>query len=118
MANSVVDLTDVTTVTIANGASLSGALNLGGMFPGAFVIPAEFDGAAITFQGSIDDANFFNLYDATGTEVNYTVSASRCVVPNLGQFYGLSSIKVRAGTAGAASNQTGDTVIGIGLVPR
>lgn len=118
MANSFVDNGDVVDVTIANGESLSGAVNLGGMFPGAFALPAELDGTALTFQGSVDDVTFYNLYDTTGTEVNYTVAASRLLIPNMSHFYGLSSLKVRAGTAGAATNQTGATVIKIGLTPK
>ncbi len=114
----VADISEALSVTIANGESLSSAINLGGMFPAKIAVPAEFDGTAMTFQGSVDDATFYNLYDTTGTEVSYTVAASRLVTPVMGDFYGLSSIKIRAGTSGAATNQTGATVIKIGLIGR
>lgn len=111
----VVRMAEVATATIANGESLSGAVQLGGMYLSKIALPAEFDGTAITFQGSLDGSTFYNLYTNAGTEVNYPASASRVIVPEFMDFLGLHSIKVRAGTAGAATNQTGATVVSIGL---
>jgi len=106
-------LTEGLSATIASGASLSGAVAISYLVPVTFVIPAEFDGTAITFQGSVDGTNYFNLYDEAGTEINFPASASRIIkITNLSYFYGLEYIKVRAGTAASATNQTTtDTVL-------
>lgn len=113
-----VDDGEVVSATIANGASLSDAVNLGGMLLARIDVPAEFDGTALTFQGSVDDVTFYNIYDKSGTELNYTVAASRDVrIDSIFDFWGLSSIKIRAGTAGAPSNQTGATVLKLSLKP-
>jgi len=106
-------LTEGLSATIASGASLSGAVAISYLVPVTIVVPAEFDGTAITFQGSLDGTTFYNLYDEAGTEINFPASASRIIkVTNLAYFYGLEYIKVRAGTAASATNQTTtDTVL-------
>ena len=107
------NMTKAYTVTVANGASLSGS---SGLFDGAsralsVATDAAWDTAAITFQGSYDGTNFFNLYKE-GTE--YTIAgvlASTINTIDLSVFMGLRAVKVRSGTSGAAVNQTGDSVV-------
>lgn len=99
---------------ILTGASLSAAFNIpSGYFPCKIELPAAFDGTALTFQGSVDGTTFFDMYWDDGTEVKYTVAHSRLIVAKLQDFIGLKAFKVRAGTAAAATNQTGDTAINI-----
>lgn len=99
--------------TIASGASLSHAVDLGdGKFNG-ISIPAGWAEAAtaITFQVSADGTTWQNLYDDEGHETSATVAASRNI--------GLSSIaldlapwrwiKIRSGTAASAVNQAGNS---------
>ena len=107
------EITEGLSATIASGASLSGAISLSYLTVVSILIPAEFDGSAITFQGSVDGTNYFNLYDETETEVNFPVSASRLVkVTNVNYFFGLEYLKIRAGTAASPTNQsTTDTVL-------
>lgn len=96
---------------IANGASLSDAVDLINYDFVALMIPA-IDGTAITFQSSEDGVTYNNVHDSAGTEVSYTVASNRYVLVNtahLGQFGRF--IKVRTGSAGTPTNQTAARVI-------
>jgi hypothetical protein len=97
--------------TIANGASLSGAVNLGNGGLAAIVMPSAWTAAVLTFQGSSDGTNFYNLYDDTGSEITATVSTSRIVALQPSLFAGLRYVKVRSGTSGAAVNQGGERAL-------
>lgn len=96
-------------VTIAAGASLSSAANLGDKILCAILIPAAWTAAAITFQVSDDGGlTWFELYDAAGNEE--TVLAAN--VPAGGRIYLDSSdfgsvdfVKIRSGTLAAPVNQ-------------
>ena len=100
------------TGTITSGASLSGAIELRTMgTPVALQTDAAWDTNAITFQGSYDGVVYTNLRNM-GVEVSIPgVVASSLEGLDLQQFLGLRFIKVRSGTAAAAVNQVGDTVI-------
>jgi hypothetical protein len=101
------------TVTIANGASLSGA---GVILPDhgrlvGIITDAEWDTNAVTFQACVDGTNFFNLYDE-GTEYSLAgVVASTYNRVDMNVFLGVRQVKVRSGTAAAAVNQVGATTI-------
>jgi len=107
------------TVTIANGASLSGALNIGARDLFGLIMPSAWTSAAITFQGSFDGTNYFNLYDDAGNEISFTVAASRYVViSSPAKFFGLKKLKIRSGTSGSAVNQAAERVIGVIVIPE
>lgn len=60
------------TVTIANGQSLSSAVDLRQHLdevPVALRMPSAWDAADLTFQGSEDGTNFANLYLSAGSEL-------------------------------------------------
>lgn len=93
------------TGTIANGASLSGTITLTGEVVG-ILMPAAWTAASLTFRGSTDGTNFFDLYDDLGQEVTMPTAASRFLgVANNGPFRGLRSLQVRSGTAATPVNQ-------------
>ena len=104
--------------TIANGAALSGAVDLGSVIPGneivGLVMPIAWTAAAMTFQGSADGTNFYDLYNDAGTELNFTVGASQAIGLRqdaraiLGRW---RHIKVRSGTTGTPMNQGAERVI-------
>jgi len=100
------------TGTITSGASLSGAIELRTMgTPVALQTDAAWDTNAITFQGSYDGVVYTNLRNM-GAEVSIPgVVASALEGLDLHEFLGLRYLKVRSGTAAAAVNQVGDTVI-------
>jgi hypothetical protein len=106
-----------TTVTVANGASLSGAASLKELKVLAFVTDAAWDTNAVTFQGSFDGTNFFNLWNDSAEYSIAAVPASTLVAINPVNFMGLHSVKVRSGTSAAAVNQVGATVVTLIVSP-
>lgn len=109
----------VTSATIANGASLSGAVDLRPYgSPARLVIPAAWTTANITVQTSYDGVNFNDLYDSLGTEYTVTVGgASRSVMLPLADFIGVEWIKLRSGTTGTPVAQGAARTINIVCVP-
>jgi hypothetical protein len=90
---------------IAQGASLSGAVYVGDKIPFAIQMPADWDAAGLTFQGSRDGSTFQNVYDGSGNELTKTAAASRQVNLDPIELAGYLWIKIRSGTAGLAVNQ-------------
>lgn len=104
------------TVTIANGASLSGAAVFvnGVTSLVGIVIPAAWTAAALTFQASADGTTYGDLYNTAGTEVTIpssAVAASRYIALDPSDFAGIAYLKVRSGTSAAAVNQTADRTL-------
>jgi hypothetical protein len=93
------------TVTIANGQSLSGAINLGAHILCAIVIPAAWTAAALSFQVSDDlGLTWQDMYDSTGTEVTIPLAAAvagQRISINTALFAGADFLKIRSGTGGA-----------------
>lgn len=103
----------VETATIANGASLSGAIATNGLTPVRLQTPAGMEGTALTFQVSLDGVTYTNFYDQYGVEVNYTVAASYTVDLPASTWKYVRFFKIRTGTAGTPSAQTGAAAIGV-----
>lgn len=104
--------------TIADGASLSGAIDVLGWEVVSIEQAASCEGTKFSFQGSLDGVTFVDLYDETGTEISVTKSATLAQILYLKQdirLRGFSQIKIRSGLTGAATNQTGDASILVGL---
>lgn len=101
------------TATIASGASLSGAVDLGIVNPGnkmiGIIMPAAWTAASMTFQTSETlDGTYTDLYDDGGTELSFTVGASRSIGLRRDQSDVLGRwrfIQVRSGTSGTPVNQ-------------
>lgn len=98
--------------TIANGASLSGAVDLGIKDSGhkvvGIVMPAAWTAANLTFQASSDNSTFNDLYDDNGTELNINAAQARAIGLRKDQSDVLGRwrfIKVRSGTTGTPVNQ-------------
>jgi len=105
--------------TIANGASVSGIVDLTTlrMF-GLLMDPTAWTAAAITFLGSTDGVNFYSVYDSTGAEVNWTVAAQTYVIAaNPAEFLGIRYLQVRSGTSASPVNQGAARVVKIIGVP-
>jgi len=107
------------TVTIANGASLSGEADLGGGRLVAVQIPPAWTAADITFAASSASGGTFGpVRDGAGTVLTLTGFAVNEVVylsPN--DTAGIRYIKVRSGTAGVPVNQGADRVITLFVRP-
>lgn len=107
----------VTSVTIANGASVSGEIDLSKTCLIGLVMPAAWTTAAVTIEVSVDGgATYTGLaYDDTGTQCNSIAS------PVAGSAYALSlsgllpygTARIRSGTTATPVNQGADRTIQI-----
>jgi hypothetical protein len=102
---------------INSGTSLSAAIDMGRSVLSAAVLPAAWDAAVLSFQGSADGTTYVDLFDVT-TERTMTMAGV------LGKGVTLDSaiwspwryLKLRSGTTGTPVNQTANrafTLIGV-----
>lgn len=105
-------LTKGGSVTIANNASLSGAMSLGeGGIVGIYM-PADWTAASLTFAAALSEDGTFNpVYDQDGTELTVAADADRYIVLNPADFAGIRFMKIRSGTSGSAVTQGGARVL-------
>jgi hypothetical protein len=68
-------------------------------------MPSAWTAAVLTFQGSSDGTNFYNIYDENGSEVYAVVDISQRVHINKIELSELKAIKLRSGLSGSAVNQ-------------
>jgi len=101
------------TATIANGASLSGAVNLDERTPVALLMPAAWTAASITFQASLDGTTYYDVYTEAGGEYTLTVDVDQYIIIDPVDLAGARYVKVRSGTGGAAQNQAAARTIGL-----
>jgi len=98
--------------TIAASESLSDSVDLGSGTVFGIIIPASWTTADLTFQGSVDGTNFYNLFTDDGTEYTVVAAASRFIASiNYPLYYNLAFLKVRSGTAGSPVNQAAERQI-------
>jgi len=101
--------------TIANGASLSGACDLGNARLSAIYMPSSWTTADLTFQASADGVTYQDLYasDNAGNDAEYLIGAgsARVITVPIADFAALRYLKVRSGTTGSAVAQGGARTI-------
>ena len=108
MAQDLISNFTVKKFTIIINEALSAAVNIQGLVLIGIVMPADWTAANITFQGSLDNVTFNDVYDEDGVEIAWTgASASRVLLqtgtqPLLG---GLSYLKIRSGVTATPVNQ-------------
>lgn len=95
------------TATIANGASLSGAVNLGGGLLSAIAMSSSWTAASLSFQASDDGSTWRDVYNDDGTEYTASAAASRHIAIDPSKFSGAQQVKVRSGTTTTPVNQSG-----------
>lgn len=96
--------------TIADGASLSSAIDLGvsdlrSVRPCALLVD-NWDAADMSFQGSADGDDWYDIYRQDGTELTIEIAADRIVVLTPADFLGFLYLKVRSGTTDTPINQS------------
>ena len=100
--------TTTKTATIANGASLSGEVNIEDYQFIAIKMPADWTPANLTFQASnVSGGTFYDVYNDAGDEITALAAATRIItidVNSLG-LAPLSFIKIRSGTSATAVAQ-------------
>lgn len=93
------------TMTIANGASVSGSLQMYGQSVIRVVMPSGWTAAVITVQTSGDGSTWNDLYDRDGNEYTIQAAAGRSIIIAPADFAGMNYIRLRSGTSSAAVNQ-------------
>jgi hypothetical protein len=100
---------------IANGQSLSAAIDLKEGELMALSMPASWTAANLTLQSSKDGGETWqNVHDKSGTEVTITAAADRYIVFDASLvelLRGVRNLKIRSGTSGAAVNQGAERTI-------
>lgn len=99
--------------TIANGASLSGAVDMRTCTAARIIMPAAWTTANLTFQLSSDGVTYNDLYDEFGNEITVVVAANRTVRLAPGEWWVLRFLKLRSGTAAGAVTQAAERTIKI-----
>lgn len=89
-------------VTIASGAATSTALLLGGYDVVGMVFPT-MTGATITFEGSVDATTYYDMYNASGTQLSVTAQDNAMVCMAAGDLVAAQEIKIVSSTAEAAA---------------
>lgn len=106
-----------TSATIANAASVTGAIDLGTGRLARIVIPAAWTTANLTFQTSYDGTNYADLYDASGTEYTVQVGGvSRAILLPIADWLGVRYLKIRSGTSGSPVAQGGSRTLNLAVV--
>lgn len=102
-------------VTIANGQSLSAAVNLGGLELVGIAMPAAWTAAAITLAGLAADGTYGKIQNEAGTEFSVTSPAAQTYVALsyavTGCIKGLGWVKVRSGVAATPVAQGAERVL-------
>lgn len=103
---------DYQTVTIASGASLTAAVDMGKRELVRVDMPSAWTAAALTFQVSADGTTYTNLYK-DGSEFSKTeAAASRGVgIAPADAMMMHRYIKIRSGTAASAVNQEAERTL-------
>lgn len=107
----------ISTATIASGASLSGAIDLGTARLAGIYMPSSWTTANLTYQASTDGTNWFELYDNAGNEYTTTVAAGEAVIVPVSDTIGIRYIKIRSGTSGTPVSQGADRVLTLVAIP-
>lgn len=112
------DSTVTQTVTIAAGASLSGAsTKYNGYRLIAVVTASTWDAAKLSFAVSNDGTNFFALHSGTAEYELASVTGAWAIPVDPKYFLGWDYIKVRSGISTAATNQADATVVTLVFMP-
>ncbi len=90
------------TVTIENGGTTSGTIDLQGRGLVMVILPASFTGTAITFQASPDNSTFYDLYNTANTQLSMTVTQGRAYMIDPGDLVGVRYLKLKSGSAEGA----------------
>ena len=95
------------TVTIANGGTVSTTLTLeGSRIPLALITPAALTGTTFTFKASNDNATFYPVY-LESSSYSVTVSTSRHIALDRRAMEGVRYLQVVSGSAEGAARTIG-----------
>src|SRR5271166_812658 len=92
-----------TVVSIPGGQTTSLSVNVTDLTMTGMLMPATFTGTTITFNASVDDLNFFPLYNTAGTQLQTTVGTNRFVLFTPGDFSGIQYLQLVSGSVEAGN---------------
>lgn len=96
---------------------LSAALDCLNMVPVGIVIPSAFDGGTLTFQGSHDNENFYDLWKG-GSEVAIGgVAADQMIALNRDDFDAVRALKIRSGISATGIYESAARTLQVVLRP-
>jgi hypothetical protein len=90
-------------VTIANGQTVSGLLDLKGVVLQGVFTPSALTGTVLKFQASRDGAAFVSVRKSDGTEYTITVAPDRYTPVDPALFAGIRYLKVVSGSTEGGS---------------
>lgn len=109
---------DTATATIANGASLSDAVDLGANYVATrLTLPAAWTAASLSFQTSPDGVTYNEMRDDSSELISRTVAAGYDVALPPALWRGVRYLKIRSGSAAAPVVQGGARDIVITKAP-
>ncbi|MBP8055196.1 MAG: hypothetical protein KA314_05110 [Chloroflexi bacterium] len=105
----------VLAATIEENRDMSNSVYLGRVLhPYALKMPADWDGATITFQTGLDGTTWSDVYLSTGDEYTVSVAAANWVLLDPTCLEGLGPyIKLRSGTSQSLVTQTAEREVGV-----
>ena len=101
--------------TIANGASLTSAIQLDRNTVLGIGIPDPWTAADLSFQGSMDNSTFYDMRNAAGSELVVPVTAGDWIAFDPDDLRSPLYIKIRSGTSAAPVNQGGARVLDVAI---
>ena len=96
---------ELLTITFPLSSSVSGPVRLNGLSVIGYIMPASWDAADLTFQASVDDTTYNNVYTDADAEYTVQAAASRYIIADSVELRGIDYLMVRSGTSGSAVNQ-------------
>jgi len=100
-----------TAVLIGTGTALSAEVDLGIKVLVGIAMPAGWDEAALTFQGSIDGGTTWLEMQGASAVLTYSAAAGQFIAVDPTLWRGINAIKVRSGTSGTPVNQTANRTL-------
>lgn len=97
-------------IDVSEDASVSGVVDTGGLRLVAIVLPNDWTAGDLTFQASVDNERYEDVYTAADAELNVAAGEDRYVVmpePYLEARY----LKIRSGTSGTPVVQAADRLL-------
>lgn len=104
--------------TIANGASLTSAIQLDRNTLLGIGFPAAWTTADLTFQASLDNVTFYDMRNASGGELTVpsaSVVAGDWIAFSPDDFRSALFLKIRSGTSATPVNQGADRVLALAI---
>jgi hypothetical protein len=108
-------MSDLISVTISAGTSLSPAVDLGGRTLVGIAMPSAWTAAPLTFQASSDGGttllNLFAGFAGHDGETTLNVGAAQFWQVDQSAWRGITTIKIRSGPSALPVNQVADRVL-------